>query len=103
MSEDSVSKILDAAAPAKIRLRLESVFDSIHTVEAVVVVCYETLRTHMADIDPEGATVLMRAASDPLHLVLKELTQIIESLGGTTIYREIFEKADDDDAKGSAD
>lgn len=89
MSEDATAKIIDEAASEKIRTKLECVFRSVHTVEAVVIVCCEALKANAADCDPEVSTVLMHAASNPLHAVLKELTGIIEALGGKTAYSEV--------------
>lgn len=79
------------ATLGKIRDRLESVFRSLTAVQSVLIVTGEVLTSDSADCDAEIAVVLMRCASNPLHEEMKELTSIIEGLGGRTSYN------DDDD------
>lgn len=86
------------ATLGKIRDRLESVFRSLTAVQSVLVVTGEVLNSDSADCDSDIAMVLMRCASNPLHEEMKELTSIIEGLGGKTSY-----SSDEDDYKDDGD
>jgi hypothetical protein len=68
-----------------VKERLERVVLSLETVEAVLVLAGEALGQQASSYDPEIALVLMRCASDPLHNELKELRNLIDSLGGTEL------------------
>ena len=78
---------------AKMRGRLEGIFQELHTIQAVIVVSAETIANQGADFDPEVSCVLTRCASDKLHNQLQSLTSVIEQLGGRTEYTEIRERS----------
>jgi hypothetical protein len=78
---------------AKMRSRLEGIFQELHTIQAVIVVSAEIIENQGADFDPEVSCVLTRCASNRLHNQLQSLTFVIEQLGGRTEYTDIRERS----------
>lgn len=70
----------------KMRNQLESVFRSLTTIQALIMITGEVLANQSADFASEISLVLMRCVSNPLHEEMKVLTSIIEGLGGRTGY-----------------
>lgn len=79
-----------------IRSRLESVFRSLATIQAIIIVTGEALSVESTECSSEVALILMKCASNPLHEEMKQISTLIEALGGTTAYSE----KEDDEREG---
>lgn len=75
-----------------VRGRLEDMFRSLNLVHDVTVVCRGACDAINSDSDAEVAHVLQRCGTDELFTQMKELTSIIEQLGGRT---ELSDDADE--------
>lgn len=84
--------MVDATPPSgsefkldEIRNRLELIFDSLATIHSGLVIACEYLHSKSPNHRSGIADVLMKLAVTPFGDELKELTDIIESLGGSVV------------------
>jgi len=83
--------------------RLEVVFAGLDAIYATVSVCQRLCAKQDGEDERAIATVLGRSALDPLFRRLKELTRVVEALGGQTAYSEDMENDDEEDEEDEED